>query len=163
MITLNNKDRSGIKLIMTILAIYAVCFLFSCLEYFIIRTDQTFFGEAFVHKLLGTAVCFIALFALHIKPADAGFRVNRVYIKIHWGALLGISVYFLAYGVELIIIAALGKSASLHFYVTSYSVNGNVYDDVNVVFRYGNNRGKILFINKNIRFTMVAYDRPFYK
>lgn len=124
--TLNNKDKSGIKIVLSILAIYAVCFLFRCLEYFLIRTDQTFWGEAFIHKLLGIAICFIALWVLHIKPTDAGFRTKRIYKNIAWGALLGISVYILAYGIELIIIAAMGKSPSLHFYVTSYSVDGNM-------------------------------------
>lgn len=124
--TLSNKDKSGTKLIMTILAIYAVCFLFRCLEYFLIRTDQTFWGEAFIHKLLGIAICFVMFWVLHIKPTDAGFRVKRIHKNILWGALLGISVYFLAYGIELIIIAAMGKSPSLYFYVTSYSVDGNM-------------------------------------
>lgn len=121
----NNKDKSGIKLILSILLIYAVCFLFRCLEYFLIRTDYTFFGEAFIHKLLGIAICFIALGILHIKPTDAGFGAKRIHKNILWGALLGISVYILAYCVELIILAALGKSPSLHFYVSGYSVDGN--------------------------------------
>lgn len=124
--TLNNKDKSGIKIVLSILAIYAVCFLFRCLEYFLIRTDQTFLGEAFIHKLLGIAICFIALWVLHIKPTDAGFRTKHIHKNILWGALLGISVYILAYGIELIIIATMGKSPSLHFYVTSYSVDGNM-------------------------------------
>lgn len=124
--TLDNKNKSGIKLILFILAVYAICFLFRCLEYFLIRTDQTFWGEAFIHKLLGIAICFIALLFLHIKPTDAGFRVKRIHKDILWGALLGISVYILAYGIELIIIAATDKSPSLHLYVTSYSVDGNI-------------------------------------
>ena len=71
-------------------------------------------------------ICFVMFRALHIKPTDAGFRVKRIHNNILLGTLLGISVYFLAYGIELIIIAAMGKSPSLHFYVTSYSVDGNI-------------------------------------
>lgn len=126
MSTLNNKDKSGITIVFSILAIYAVCFLFRCLEYFLIRTDQTFFGEAFIHKLLGIAICFTAFRILRIKPTDAGFRTKRVYKNILWGALLGISVYIFAYGIELIMLAAMGKSPSLHLYVTGYSVDGNM-------------------------------------
>lgn len=124
--TWNKDEKSGIKIILPILTIYAVCFLFRCLEYFFIRTDQTFFGEAFIHKLLGIAICLIALRVLHIKPTDAGFRTKRAYKSIFWGALLGISVYAIAYGIELIIIAAMDKSPSLQLYVTSYSVDGNM-------------------------------------
>ncbi len=123
---LTSKNKDGIKIILSILAVYAVCLLFRCLEYFLIRTDQTFFGEAFIHKLLGIAVCFLALLFLHIKPSNAGFRVNRASKYILYGAILGISVYILAYGIELIILAATGKSPSLQFSVTSYSVDGNI-------------------------------------
>lgn len=121
-----SNHKSGVKIVFSILAVYAVCFLFRCLEYFLIRTDQTFWGEAFIHKLLGIAICFIALLLLHIKPSDAGFRLKRVHKNILFGAILGISVYVIAYGVELIILAIMGKSPSLQFYVTSYSVDGNI-------------------------------------
>lgn len=124
--TLNNKDKSGVTIVLSVLAIYAVCFLFRCLEYFLIRTDQTFFGEAFIHKLLGIAICFTAFRIFRIKPTDAGFRTKRVYKNILWGSLLGISVYIFAYGIELIMLAAMGKSPSLHLYVTGYSVDGNM-------------------------------------
>ena len=163
MTTLNSKDKSGIKLVLSILAVYAICFLLRCLEYFLIRTDQTFWGEAFIHKLLGIAICFIALLILHIKPTDAGFRVKRIHKNILWGALLGISVYILAYGIELIIIAATDKSPSLHFYVASYSVDGNIGNQtgfwffvlcivgniINVVMEEGVFRGLFLKIAEN--------------
>jgi len=124
--TLTNKNKDGLQIILSILAVYGVCLLFRCLEYFLIRTDQTFFGEAFIHKLLGIAFCFLTLFFYHIKPSDAGFRCRRAPKFLLYGAILGISVYVLAYGVELIILAATKKSPSLQFYVTSYSVDGNI-------------------------------------
>lgn len=120
------KNAVGIKTVLTVLAIYAVCFLFRCVEYFFIRTDQTFFGEAFIHKLLGIVICFIAFWILHIKPQNAGFRIDRVRKNILFGAILGMSVYILAYGIELIILAAMKKSPCLQFYVSGYSVDGNI-------------------------------------
>ncbi len=131
---LTNKNKNGIKIILSIFAVYAVCLLFRCLEYFLIRTDQTFFGEAFIHKLLGIAVCFLSLFFLHIKPPEAGFRVRRAPKYLLYGAILGISVYILAYGIELIILAVTGKSPSLQFYVTSYSVDGNMGNQTGFLF-----------------------------
>lgn len=132
--TLTNKNKDGTKIIFTIFAVYLVCLLFRCLEYFLIRTDQTFFGEAFIHKLLGIAVCFLILFFFHIKPIDAGFRCRRAPKFTLYGAILGISAYVLAYGVELIILTATRKSPSLQFYVTSYSVDGNIGNQTGFAF-----------------------------
>lgn len=123
---LTDKNHNGVKIILSILAVYSVCLLFRCIEYFIIRTDQTFFGEAFIHKLLGIAVCFIAMLILHIKPTEAGFRPKDILKNILYGVVLGISVYIAAYGIELIILSATGKSPYMNLYVTSYSVDGNI-------------------------------------
>ncbi|MCM1306450.1 MAG: CPBP family intramembrane metalloprotease [Firmicutes bacterium] len=130
------KDRrkDGLKIILTILAVYAICLLFRCLEYFLIRTDQTFFGEAFILKLLGIAVCFLAMFILHMKPSATGFSMRSAPKNILFGAILGISTYVLTYSVELIILAATGKSPSIRFYVTSYSVDGNVGNQTGFLF-----------------------------
>lgn len=132
--TLTNENKDGIKIILSIITIYAVCLIFRCLEYFLIRTDQTFFGEAFIHKLLGIAVCFLMLFFFHIKPSEAGFCVRRAPKYLLCGSILGISVYILAYGIELIILAATGKSPFIQFYVTSYSVDGNMGNQTGFVF-----------------------------
>lgn len=132
--TLDNEHKNGLKTLLSILAVYSVCFIFRCLEYFLIRTDETFWGEAFIHKLVGIAIYFITLLILHIKPTNAGFRIKHIHKHILYGALLGMSVYIVAYSVELIILAVIGKSPSLHFYVTSYSVDGNMGNQTGVLF-----------------------------
>ena len=47
------------KPLFAVLLIYILCFILRFIEYFIIRTDQTFWGEAFLHKLLGIVILFI--------------------------------------------------------------------------------------------------------
>jgi len=44
-----------------ILIIYLFCCIFRGLEYFLIRTDESFFGEAFIHKLIGILILGLAL------------------------------------------------------------------------------------------------------
>ena len=128
------KNKDGLKIILSILGIYAICLAFRCIEYFLIRTDQTFFGEAFIHKLLGIAVCFAALRVLHIKPREIGFHKRSAPKNMLYGAILGVSVYFVAYAVETIILAAMRKSPQLQLYVTSYSVDGNIGNQTGFVF-----------------------------
>ena len=65
------------KPLFAVLVIYILCFIFRFIEYFIIRTDQTFWGEAFLHKLLGIVVLFIAAKLYNFKVQDIGFNKNR--------------------------------------------------------------------------------------
>lgn len=45
-----------INVLYCVLAVYCVCFIFRIYEYFVLRTDQSFWGEAFVHKLIGIGI-----------------------------------------------------------------------------------------------------------
>ena len=114
------------KSIITILVIYLVCFLFRAIEYFVIRTDQTFIGEAFIHKLLGIGILILGIKIFHYSFAEVGFKTGVAFYDILKGLAFGIVTFVIAYGVELIIVAASGNLKGLEFYVTAYSVNGNI-------------------------------------
>ncbi len=122
------------KTILAVLAIYLLCFVFRALEYFLIRTDQTFFGEAFIHKLIGIGILVGCVFLFHYKFKDIGFKTGKAFLDILKGLAFGIAVFILAYGVEVIILAAQNNLQGLSFYVSAYSVNGNFGNRTDFIF-----------------------------
>ena len=55
----NTKKPHSVLLF--VIVIYALCFGFRLWEYFILRTDKTWIGEAIVHKLLGIVMLAIII------------------------------------------------------------------------------------------------------
>ena len=108
-----------------ILLFYFICFVFRAIEYLVIRTDQSVIGEAFIHKLIGIALLATAVWGLKYRWADIGFRANQALRGILLGLLLGIGVFAVAYGVEMLIQSSAGNGPALRFFVTSYAVQGN--------------------------------------
>ncbi len=119
---MKNELKHPIRLALTF---YAICFLFRAEEYFIIRTDQSIIGEAFIHKLIGIGLLAAALHFLGYKWSGIGFRKDNALKETCFGLLFGIAVFAVAYGFEMIINSLNGKNPSLEFYLTSYSVEGN--------------------------------------
>ena len=114
------------KTIITILVIYLICFAFRALEYFVIRTDQTFLGETFIHKLIGIGLLVLAIKVFRYSFAEVGFKTGKAFYDILKGLAFGLATFFIAYGVELIIVASTGNLKGLELYVSAYSVDGNI-------------------------------------
>ena len=117
--------NTKLKTILAVLIIYLLCFAFRAVEYFVIRTDQTFFGEAFIHKLIGIGLLIGAVFAFHYKFADIGFKTGKTFFDILKGLAFGVGVFIIAYGVEIIILIAQNDLKGVELYVSAYSPNGN--------------------------------------
>lgn len=79
-----------------VLVIYLLCFLFRVCEYFILRTDQTFWGEAFVHKLIGTAILCITVKMTSFTFEEIGFSKANIIQNFLKGLLFGLSVFAFA-------------------------------------------------------------------
>ena len=122
------------KTILAVLIIYFLCFGFRALEYFVIRTDQTFFGEAFIHKLIGIGVLVGCVFLFRYKFKDIGLKTGKAFLDILKGLAFGIAVFTLAYGVEAIILASQKNLQGLSLYVSTYSVNGNFGNRTEFIF-----------------------------
>ena len=115
--------NTKLKTILAVLIIYVICFAFRALEYFVISTDRTFFGEAFIHKLIGIGIMIAAVFIFHYRFEDIGFKTGKSFFDILKGLIFGIAVFTVAYGTEIIILAASNNLQAVEFYVTAYSVD----------------------------------------
>ncbi len=117
----NAKQRP----ILFTLLFFLTCSVFRAIEYFVIRTDQSIIGEAFIHKLIGILLLAAAVHMLRYHWREIGFDARNVGRNIGLGLLFGGVVYFIAYGVEMLMQVSAGNAPSLHFYVTSYAIQGN--------------------------------------
>jgi membrane protease YdiL (CAAX protease family) len=115
----------SVKPIVFVLSFFALCFAARIIELFVIRTDLSVVGEAFIHKLFGIALLAAALFVLHLKWRDIGFRKDRLIRGVLMGALIGAGAFAIAYGVEMLVNRQNGGAPTLEFYVTSYGLAGN--------------------------------------
>ena len=106
----------------SVILIYLLCFAFRIFEYFVLRTDETFWGEAFVHKLIGIAILLIAAKYLKFTINEIGFKRNRIWQNLLSGFVFGLFVFIPAYLVEIVLIMIQGKFKALAFYVSAYSV-----------------------------------------
>lgn len=114
--------------------IYFVCFLLRFLEYFLLRTDETFWGEPFIHKLLGIVILFAALKIYGFRPTEIGFAKKGVLRGLAEGVAFGLIVFVPAYFTEIIIAAMQGSFETLSLYVSAYSVNGTIGRQTGLLF-----------------------------
>ncbi len=108
-----------------VLGTYLLCYMFRTLEYFVLRTDQTWVGEAIVHKMIGIVVLFVVVACTKFTPSQIGFLKEEAFRNLLIGLAFGCGVFVLAYGTELIIGVVQGSFCSLQLYVSTYAVDQN--------------------------------------
>lgn len=116
--------RQSRRVVWAVLGLYMLCFALRWGELFWPRTDQTFWGEAFLHKLAGIGILLLA--ARLLAVGRLGFRQKDGAVRFCQGLALGLAVFALAYGAELLLLAARGQQPALSVYVSAYGVNGNL-------------------------------------
>lgn len=129
-----NKAKKEKKVIFVVLAIYLLCYAFRLFEYFILRTDRTWVGEAIVHKLIGIAILFLAGKTLRVTMKEIGFKKEKILINLLKGLSFGIAVFVLAYAVEIMMVVLQGSFHSLQMYVSVYAVDQNIGRQTELVF-----------------------------
>ena len=136
-------------------AIYTLYFILRVMDLFILRTDQTWVGEAIIHKLLGIVIMSIIACRLGFKPEEIGFSKGKSILNVFNGLAFGFGVYGIAYAAEIIMAKAAGSFDSLRFYVSAYAIDKNsgnrtgflffilciIGNVINVLMEEGNFRG----------------------
>lgn len=120
------KKQKKQNVLTAVLAIYFICYGFRIFEYFILRTDKTWVGEAVVHKLTGIVILFAAVGFLRETLADIGLVRKGGLRNIGKGLFFGIGVFIIAYAVEIMMAIAGGTFVSLQVYVSTYAVDQNL-------------------------------------
>lgn len=105
--------------------VFLFCLAVRLFEYFVIKTDTTFFSENFIHKLLGIVVLFILLRAANYKPSDIGFKKQNWLKYLIYGLLFGGACFAVAYFIEYLILCASAQSPLFELYVNGFSLVGN--------------------------------------
>lgn len=127
-------DKKNQRVFSIVFIIYLVCFAFRIFEYFVLRTDRTWVGEAVVHKLVGILVLFISAGILHFTAAEIGFSKKRALFNLCRGLAFGLCTFAVAYTVECLIIKSLGNFDSLQLYVSTYAIDKNLGNNTSLLF-----------------------------
>ena len=122
------------KPVVTVFLIYLLCFAFRVWEYFVLRTDHSFVGEAFIHKLIGIAILCIAVKIMALAFKEIGFSKEHIVRDMLKGLLFCTSIFAVAYGVEVGISVLQRNFGALRLYVTAYAVDGNVGHQTSFIF-----------------------------
>ena len=128
------KTQKRQKAFSVVLAVYLLCYVFRVFEYFILRTDKTWVGEAIVHKLTGILILLAAAGLLRVTWKEIGFSNKGGLWYLLKGLAFGIGVFTVAYAVELLIAVASGSFDSLQIYVSTYAVNQNTGHQTEILF-----------------------------
>ena len=127
---LNKKS----KILYIILLVYILCFVFRGFEYFVLRTDQTVWGEAFIHKLIGIMIFYAVAKIYGMNLKDIGFDKNSVLRNLFKGLGFGLSVFIVAYIVEILILVVQNKFTMIQIYVSAYAIDGNIGNQTTLIF-----------------------------
>ena len=124
----------GRKIWSVVIFTYVLCYGFRIFEYFVLRTDQTWVGEAIVHKLIGIVILIVVAKSAKFNASQIEFVKEKVFTNIIKGLLFGCAVFLIAYVTEIFIVISQGKIHSVQFYVSAYDVNRNIGYQTELLF-----------------------------
>ena len=128
------KAKKGQNAVLTVVFIYLVCYAVRVLEYFVLRTDQTWVGEAIVHKSVGILILIVVAKRMHFTGNEIGFAKENSLRNLAKGLAFGLGVFVVAYAAEVLVAVSGGNFDSLKVYVSAYAVDQNIGYRTEAVF-----------------------------
>lgn len=129
---MNTVERR--KIWSVVIFTYVLCYGFRIFEYFVLRTDQTWVGEAIVHKLIGIVILIVVAKSVKFNASQIEFVKEKVFTNIIKGLLFGCAVFLIAYVTEIFIVISQGNFHSVQLYVSAYDVNRNIGYQIELLF-----------------------------
>lgn len=102
--------------------IFVICSVARLIEYFYIRTDETFLSENFLHKLFGILLLWGVLSICKLRWKDIGFSSDGTVSGIGKGLLFGLVCSVFAYAIESLTLFFLHRNVHLSFYASGFSL-----------------------------------------
>ncbi len=119
---------------LTCIIIFTICAIVRCIEYFLIRTDETIIAENFIHKLLGIIILFAMIKLFNLSWNDIGFKSENLLKNLSTGLLLGFVCFSVSYGIEFIINLIQNKNPHLEIYASGFSLSGEQVRQTEIEF-----------------------------
>ena len=110
------------KPILSCSIIFIICSVARVIEYFFMRTDETFLSENFLHKLFGILLLWGILSICKLRWKDIGFTSKGIMSGVGKGLLFGLVCSIFAYTVECLILLFLHGNVHLLFYACGFSL-----------------------------------------
>lgn len=119
------------KICSVVLGTYLLCYIFRILEYFVLRTDQTWVGEAIVHKIIGILILLAVSAGVKLTIAQIGFVKEKALCNLLKGLAFGLVVTSTLVGFKLAMLTQM--TGSLYMAMGDHFVNNTIVNLLHVV------------------------------
>lgn len=122
------------KPILSCSIIFVICSVARVIEYFYMRTDDTFLSENFLHKLFGILLLWGILSICKLRWKDIGFTSKGIMSGVGKGLLFGLVCSIFAYVVECLTLFFLHGNVHLSFYTSGFSLTNEKGSQAGILF-----------------------------
>lgn len=122
------------KPILSCSMIFMICSIARIIEYFYMRTDETFLSENFLHKLFGILILWGIISISKLGWKDIGFTSNGIMSGVGKGLLFGLVCAIFAYVVECLTLFFLHGNVFLSFYASGFSLTNEKGSQAGIFF-----------------------------